>query len=186
MSDYSLGGGARAAANKEAKAFTFVTADRRADGALRHVSIDARSVRIERRIGGIAMHIGLMASAYRGVALSLAPTNAGGACYRVRLVHRDRDLDVELATALDEVDGSVLWRDWAAYFALPKLVERAPDRFETMATPLGALTIGPRPAVRRRGAALAKRRPSIRLRRRMPPPRAAQVFGGEREIVSYE
>ncbi len=78
MSDQFLRGYARAAANIAAKTFTFEAADRRADGALRRVSVDARRVRIERRIGGIAMQIGLMASAYRGVALSLAATNSGG------------------------------------------------------------------------------------------------------------
>jgi hypothetical protein len=186
MSDQTLGGHARAAANKDSKTFTFIAADRRADGALRHVSIDARRVRIERRIGGIAMRIGLMASAYRGVALSLVPTKAGGTGYRVSLVHRDRDLDIELHAALDEADGLAMWRDWATYFALPKLVERAPDCFETAAASLGALTLGPRPKLRRRGATLSKRRPSIRLRRRVPFRHETLVFGGEREIISYE
>ncbi len=102
------------------------------------------------------------------------------------LLHCDRDLDVELHTALDEAEALGVWGQWAGYFALPRLVERAPDCFEIAAAPLGALTIGPRPALRRRGAALSKRRPSIRLRRRLPRPRAMIVFNGEREIISYE
>ena len=77
-------------------------------------------------------------------------------------------------------------RAWAAYFALPKLVEREPGRFETAETQLGAVAIGRGLKLRRRGATLSKRRPAIRLRRRVPPRRPSRLVKNEREIICYE
>jgi hypothetical protein len=167
-------------------AFVFIAADRRADGAVRNVAIERRQVIIERRVAGIAMRIGIAASAYRGVALSLGSTRSGTTFYRVSLVHRDPDLGVELYAARHDRDVVAEWRAWATYFALPKLVEREPGRFETAEIQLGAVAIGHGLKLRRRGAALSKRRPRIRLRRRVPPRRPSRSVKNEREIICYE
>ena len=168
------------------RGLVFVAADRRADGAKRNVSIERRHVLIERRVAGIAMRIGLAASAYRGVALLLDATRSGAAFYRVSLVHRDPDLTVELYAAHHDRDVVAEWQAWAAYFVLPKLVEREPGRFETAEATLGAVAIGRGLRLRRRGAILSKRRPRIRLRRRVPLSYAPRRVKGEREIISYE
>ena len=187
MSILSIGSGPLTADPRPpSQAFAFVAADRRADGALRNIAIERGRVRIERRIGGIAMRIGLAVSAYRGVALSLAATGLGGTCYKISLVHRDCDLDVELHAALDDRGIVAEWQRWAVYFALPKLIEREPGRFETADVQLGALTIGPRSKPRRRGALLSKRRGRIHRRRRSPMRRMSRVLTGEREIICYE
>lgn len=149
------------------RALALVAADRRADGEVRKVAIERRQVTIERRVAGIAMRIGVAASAYRGVALSLGSTRSGATFYRVSLVHRDPDLGVELYTARHDHEVVAEWQAWADYFALPKLIEREPGRFETTGAQLGAVAVGHGPKLRRRGGALSKRRPAIRWRRRV-------------------
>lgn len=175
-----------AVARQEPRAFMLVAVDRRADGAVREVAIARRRVFIARRIAGIDMRIAVATSAYRGVALSLATTAAGASFWRVSLVHRDPDLGVELYSACDDRDVVAEWQAWASYFALPKLIERAAERFEIAETQLGAVMIGHGLKRRRRGAALSKRRPRIRLRRLAPPHRTLNCVKNEREIISYE
>jgi hypothetical protein len=170
----------------EPRALALVAADRRADGEVRKVAIERRRVTIERRVAGIAMRIGVAASAYRGVALSLDTTRSGATFYRVSLVHRDPDLGVELYTARHDHEVVAEWRAWAGYFALPKLIEREPGRFETAEARLGAVAVGHGPKLRRRGAALSKRRPRIRWRRRVPPRRPPSIVKNEREIIGTE
>ena len=173
-------------AHDEPQGLALVAADRRADGEVRKIAIERRRVIIERRVAGIAMRIGVAASAYRGVALSLDTTRSGATFYRVSLVHRDPDLGVELYTARHDHEVVAEWRAWASYFALPKLIERAPGRFETAEAQLGAVAIGQGPRLRRRGAALSKRRPRIRWRRCVPPRRQPSLVKKEREIIATE
>ena len=165
--------------------FARVAADPRADGALRNVSITGRRVEIARRVAGISMRIRIATSAYRGVALSVAAARAGGTCYRVSLVHRDPDLDVELYAALHDRDVFTEWQRWAAYFVLPRLVERGLRRFETIAREFGSIAVAA-PKPRRRGAILSKRRPRMRLKRHVPAPRPIRILPSEAEITSYE
>jgi hypothetical protein len=166
--------------------FAAVASDRRADGAERYVLVERSRVLIERRVRGIAMRIDIATSAYHGIGLSLTPTPSGGTCYKLTLVHRDTDLDVELYAALHDRDILAEWQGWAAYLALPRLLEREPGRFQNAMTQIGATTIGPRQKLRRRGAVLSKRRPRIRMRRRVPGRGPTRVLTGAREIISYE
>lgn len=170
----------------ESQAITWVAADRRADGASRKVSIGRAHVLIERKLAGIAMRIGVATSAYRGIALSLGTTRSGASLYRVSLTHRDPDLSVDLYSAQHDRDIVAQWGAWAAYFALPKLVEREPGRFETAEKQLGAVALGKGRKLRRRGATLSKRRPRIGLRRRVPRRPVPQLVQNEREIICYE
>ncbi len=71
-----------------------VQRDWRADGGSRRVRVTRAGVLITRRFGGVDMRIAVPAPAYRGVALDVAGGGDGAPCYRLSLVHRDRDLDV--------------------------------------------------------------------------------------------
>ena len=96
--------------------------DARADGAVRDISFARGEILIRRRVHGIEMKVGVAASAYRGVVLSLVDLPSGQALYRIRLAHRDADLDVTLHEAADDRDIVAEWKFWAKRFALPKFI----------------------------------------------------------------
>ncbi len=101
-----------------------VACDARADNRRRSVLLSRDRVTIDRSYRGIAMRLSVPVSAYRGVCVAVKPAAAGGFVYELRLAHRDPDLSVTLAEALDE---GRIWADWrasAGYFNLPALVER--------------------------------------------------------------
>ena len=92
-----------------------------------------------------------------------------------------------LQEALDDHDIVADWHAWAKYFGLPKLVEREPGALEGCGEAIGAIVTGRGSKLRRRGAALSKRRPRILQRRKVgDAARERRVFTGERLIVSYE
>lgn len=160
-----------------------VESDPRADGRRRHVELRPDRIVLERRLAGMAMRIGLPATAYRGVSLSvviddelLVPQ------YEIALRHADADLCARLALIDDREAAFAALEGWAQWFSLPRLVERADGGFN-------ALDASPAPA---RPGASRRPRPSRRrarfLTRRKPgrPERLAVSHAGAREIVSYE
>lgn len=150
--------------------------DARADGATRDISFARGEILIRRRVSGIDMKVGVPASNYRGVVLSLEDQPVGQTLYRIRLAHRDPDLDVTLHEARDDRDIVAEWKFWARRFLLPKFIEREPGHLEGAERMLGAVTLGRGGIRRRRGATLTKRRPRMPLRRK-PPARANGSIG---------
>ena len=161
--------------------------DRRADGAVRDVRSEQRSVIISRRFQGIDMRVGIPASAYRGVVLSLLSDDQGRALYRLSLRHMDPDLSVELLETAEDDAIVAEWKYYASFFGLPKFIERQPGELEGTEKCVGQVRLGRVRPQRRRGKALTNRRPRILTRRKpgRPAPDAA-VHNGEREIICYE
>ncbi len=157
--------------------------DSRADGGERQVALGRSDVFIERSLSGMRMRVRLSTRAYRGVVLTLGETPAGCPFYRISLWHADRDFSVKLHEAVDDSDIVASWKSWAAYFGLPKFIERAPGELEGAETRLGEIAIGKARVPRRRGAAIAKRRGRLPLRRKMgdasrpTPVHAGEYFG---------
>lgn len=160
-------------------------ADRRADGHHRMVSLSRDTVRIDRRIDGIAMRVAVPVSAYRGVALSLIADGAGALHYQLHLLHRDQDLSVILDCAGDDADILADWRLWSRFFRLPALVERRAGLVEQADLTLGGLLVGPAGPSRRAPRFRSKRRPSFLARRKAGNDRlSALCHLGEREIIA--
>ena len=159
--------------------------DRRADGQQRMVALSRDTVRIDRRVEGIAMRVAVPVSAYRGVALSLTTDRAGTVHYELHLLHRDEDLSVMLDCAGDDADILADWRLWSRFFRLPALVERHAGLVEEADLTLGGLLIGPAGPSRRAPRFRSKRRPSFLARRRSGDDRLSSLCHiGEREIIA--
>jgi hypothetical protein len=141
--------------------------DARAESHERDVEIAADGVVIARLVHGMRMRVGVPTRAYRGVVLSLDKTAQGADLFRVSLVHRDEDCSVLLEEATDDNDIVAIWRSWAAYFGLPKFIEREPGRLEGAERRLGQVALGASGGPRRRGALMNARRSRRRLLRRM-------------------
>jgi hypothetical protein len=158
-----------------------VQRDWRADGGSRRVRVTRAGVLITRRFGGVDMRIAVPAPAYRGVALDVAGGGDGAPCYRLSLVHRDRDLDVTLLETDDSAIAAADWTDWADWLGLPRLAAGSADVVE--------IDAGERPAPvpRRGGSALRRRRPLFLARRKTGDiRRLAAIFAGEREIIARD
>lgn len=159
--------------------------DRRADGQQRMVALSRDTVRIDRRIEGIAMRVAVPVRAYRGVALSLTADRAGALHYQLHLLHRDQDLSVMLECAGDDADILADWRLWSRFFRLPALVERRAGLVEHADLTLGGLLIGPTGPSRRAPRFRSKRRPSFLARRKAGNGGlSALCHLGEREIIA--
>lgn len=140
--------------------------DARADGGQREIHCSMHVIAIRRQIQGIAMKLDIPARAYRGVSLSIIPDRNERPVYRISLQHADADLAIVLFEAIDDHDVVAVWKSWAQYFALPKLLERRPGEFEGETQYIGATAMGARPQWRRRGGLLAQRKPKLLNRRR--------------------
>jgi len=130
--------------------------DARADGGYRMILLAPRRITIMRRLRGVKMHLQVPVENYAGVVLA-REERPSGRFFSVRLAHRDPELSVTLRTASNRGESTDAWRQWAAYFAMPALIERGgqPDMIDL---PLLA-GAGSLPALPRcRKAALPKRR----------------------------
>ncbi len=109
---------------------------------------------------------------WRGVVLALDETASGRAAYRVKLWREE----VVLVCVMETFDAHEALREWAVrafQFGLPKFIERTPGIIEGAELRLAQAMVGEIPAWRRRGGALANRRPSILSRREMAARRRA-------------
>jgi Family of unknown function (DUF6101) len=162
--------------------------DSRADDRRRKVELTRQRIILRRTVEGIAMHLQLPISAYRGVALCLSEAAGGDAHFELRLVHSDPEMCIRLARGEEEKAIIADWRSWLSFFALPPLLERELGCYVAAdgLSRLGALGVGiSRP--RRRNATIANRRGRFGLRRKTGRlDRLAEVFAGEREIICYE
>ena len=148
------------------------------------MAVGTEQVTIRRRVQGIDMRLSLAVSAYRGVALCLAPLAGGELIYQVRLVHRDSDLSIVLDEAQTDHDIIADWRLWARVLGLPALVERSLGHYEPAE---GGRAEGPSISAPPRRKRLLKRRPRV-LANRKPGDlgRMAAVHADEREIIARD
>jgi hypothetical protein len=167
---------------------TLTLPDSRADDRRRKVELTRQRIVLRRTVAGVAMHVQLPVSAYRGIALCLTESLCGEAHFELRLVHQDPEMCVRLACREEEKAIIADWRSWLSFFALPPLLERELGSYVAAdgLSRFGALGPGhPRP--RRRNATIANRRGRFALRRKTGRlDRLAEVFSGEREIICYE
>jgi hypothetical protein len=160
--------------------------DARADGGRRMILLAPRYITIKRRLRGMKMHLRVPVESYAGVVLA-REASPPSAFFSVRLAHRDPELSIILKAASNRGASIDAWRQWAAYFAMPALIERGVGQWEILDTlPLaGAEPLHALP--RRSWGALSKRRQRLvpSLERRQTGGRA-KIFRGERVIISYE
>jgi hypothetical protein len=164
-----------------AEARRIVAADPRADGRRREVMLARGSVQIARSVAGVRMNILLAASAYRGVVLRLRGADDARFSYQIELAHRDPDLSVTLLEASDDNEIQAEWRLWAKFLGLPTLVEREEGRAEPERARLGEVVVSQRKP-RRRGGAMARRRPRFLTRRKPGRGSPGPSLAGSREI----
>jgi Family of unknown function (DUF6101) len=161
--------------------------DARADGGRRMILLAPRCVTIRRRLRGVKMQLLVPVDSYKGIVLS-HEDHPSGALFILRLSHRDPELSVTLLTSNNRSISIEAWHRWAAYFAVPELLDCGGCHWELIdAVPPGGKTSIPAAVARRRGKRLSNRRSRLALCREST--RASgqgKIFRGERLIISYE
>jgi hypothetical protein len=160
--------------------------DVRAEGGKRRILMSPSGVTIERHVQGIAMRVGVPASAYLGVALSLTAEADQDPTYKVRLAHSDRELDIELVVSASP-EALEDWTYWSDYFARPKLVEDHNGSLQPLTQTIEFSTQQNNVYARRHGSSLKHRRPRfLKSRRSGKSVSECDSFTGECEIICYE
>jgi Family of unknown function (DUF6101) len=157
--------------------------DARADGGCRRILLAPSCVTIMRRLQGVKMHLLVPAKSYAGVVLA-CEEHPSGVVFSIRLAHRDPELSVSLGTASNRGASIDAWRQWAAYFAVPALIERASVQWEIIdPLPLsGAAVTLPALPHRCTGASSKRRRRLALCRKWGRTSRQARTFRGSRVI----
>jgi hypothetical protein len=163
----------------------FAAPDAAADGGVRRVTLEGARVVVDRIVGSIPMRIVAPLSTFTGVAMRLQPGEKPDADrVEVVLAHRDRALDVPLASAPHDGDGLAEWRSWGRALQLPLLIEDLDGARRTPTARIGALEVG-RPLARRGRGFLKGRRTRFQAKRRTGELTAdTPVHAGEREIIA--
>jgi hypothetical protein len=175
--------------------------DPRADGKRRTILLGERYVVIRRRFHGVKMHLAIPFENYRGIEIAHTD-DAGGALFRLSLVHRDPDLCVAVVVSGDEAAMTDALRYWTARFTAPDAAEASMDPSSGSGSASGANAFeAPCEAAaagRRRASEPAALRSSAFSRARNKPcparhrrgqaciRRPPTMFRGEREIICYE
>ena len=164
----------------------FWVGDASADERVRAVELTRERVVLRRSVAGMLMALNLPVKSYLGVALRIEPPGGEGeGAVALVLEHRDRALSLPLYRAADSNDVVAEWQSWARVLELPLLIAEADGRLREPFARIGALTIEAPTWRRRRRTLIARRRPSIRLRRRAARlPDSLAVYRGEREIIA--
>jgi hypothetical protein len=164
----------------------FAIADAAADEHLRIVDLHRERVVLHRRVRGMRMALNLPLAAFRGVAIRLAhKANENPTAIAVVLEHGDPALSLPLYASSESDDIVAEWRSWGRVIGLPLLVAEGDGSLREPFARMGALRIEAPTWRRRRRSAIAKRRPSRLLRRRVGKlPATPIVHRGEREIIA--
>ena len=168
-----------------------VDRDARAENNRRTIHFEADRIVIVRRVHGVSMRVTMPVARYDGVAVLLPNPAEGHAGFRVILAHTDPDLSVTLYQGADPLMVDAALGEWSRYFNLPVIGAGGPPlSVDEQPVPprqgeAPEAVYGDRPPLRRRGGALAKRRPRLYARRQTgDAARMAQLFRGEREIIA--
>lgn len=164
----------------------FEAADDAADERRRVVDLHRERVVVRRSVRGMRMALNLPLTAFRGVAIRL--TGKPGeppAAIAVILEHGDPSLSLPLFWSSASDDVLAEWQAWGRVLGLPLLVAERDGSLHEPFARLGAVRIEAPTWRRRRRTAIARRRPSILLRRRAGVPAKRPVrHRGEREIIA--
>jgi hypothetical protein len=166
----------------------FEAADESADERLRVVDLHRERVVVRRSVRGMHMALNLPVAAFRGVAIRLIGNKYEPPCtMAVVLEHSDPALTLPLFASSTSDDIVADWQAWGRVLALPLLVA---DRDGSLREPfarLGALRVEAPTWRRRRRSAIARRRPSMVLRRRAgAQSHNPTIHNGERETVARD
>lgn len=152
-------------AARRACALSFEAGDLRADGLRRSVRLNPEQVTIARRLAGMRMKISVPSKSYRGVVLEPAAASRTRR-FRLRLDHRDPDLNVPLFEAADAADVIAEWTGWAQFFALPRLIETSCGGLACLDQGIGRVLLGASSPERRQARTVGARRPRFLARRK--------------------
>jgi hypothetical protein len=166
----------------------FEAADEAADERLRVVDLHRERVVVRRSVRGMRMALNLPLSAFRGVAIRLTgKAHEPPTAIAVVLEHGDPALSLPLFSSITSDDIVAEWQSWGRVLGLPLLVAERDGSLREPFTRLGALHIETPTWRRRRRTAIARRRPSILLRRRAGAlPNIPAMHRGEREIIARD
>jgi hypothetical protein len=143
-------------------------ADARADGGRRTILLAPRCVTIRRSLRGVKMRLLVPMDSYKGVVIS-REDYPSGALFSLRLWHRDPELSVTLLTSNNRGTSIKAWHRWAAYFAVPELIDCGGfHRQFTDTTQAGGKASVPVAARGRPGRLPKNRRSRLALRRALP------------------
>lgn len=163
----------------------FAAPDAAADGGERRVTLESGRVVMDRTVRSVFMRIAVPLSQFSGVVVRLAPADKAEADrLEVLIAHRDRALDVPLASGPRDGDGIAEWRSWSRALNLPLLVEELDGVRLAPTARIGALEVGA-PRARRGRGLLKGRRTRFQTRRRtgkLTP--ETPVYRGEDEIIA--
>jgi hypothetical protein len=132
------------------------------------------------------MALNMPVAAFRGIAIRLIsqPDN-NPTSIAVVLEHNDPGLSLPLYAASESDDIVAEWQLWGRVLGLPLLVAEGDGSFREPFARLGAVRVEKPSLRRRRHSTIARRRPSIRMRRRAAKlPAVPLVHRGEREIIA--
>jgi hypothetical protein len=166
----------------------FTAADEAADEHVRVVDLHRERVVLRRSVNGMRMALNLPVAAFRGVAIRLhfARTGKIPTSIAVVLEHRDPALSLPLLCVTENEDIVAEWQSWGRVLGLPLLVADPDGSLREPFGRLGAFLRVEAPKWRRRRrSAVARRRPSRLMRRRLGlSANMPTVHRDEREIIA--
>jgi Family of unknown function (DUF6101) len=163
----------------------FEAADEAADERLRIVDLHPKRVVLRRSVRGMRMALNLPLSAFRGVAIRLTGrADEPPTAITVVLEHGDPALSLPLFSSSESDEIVAEWQSWGRVLGLPLLIAERDGSLREPFARLGALRIEAPTWRRRRRTAIARRRPSNLLRRRVRRPDIPVMHRGEREIIA--
>ena len=164
----------------------FVCSDKGADERVRIVELSRDRVVLRRAVRGIKMAVRVPVAAYIGLAVRLEPPEVDvPVTVSIVLEHHDPALSLPLFSATDGTDIVAEWQSWSRVLGVPLLVVEVDGRLREPVQRVGAVVIAAPRRRRRKRSVIAKRRPTLPLRR-IPgvPPAAPVVQRDEREIIA--
>jgi hypothetical protein len=164
----------------------FEAADDAADQRTRIVDLHRERVVVRRSVRGVRMALNMPVAVFRGVAIRLfGEAGQAPAAIAVMLEHGDPALSLPLFWSQETDDIVAEWQCWGRVLGLPLLIAEHDGTLREPFARLGAVRIEPPTWRRRRRTAIARRRPSRLLRRRVGQwPETPIVHRGEREIIA--
>ena len=164
----------------------FEAADEAADERRRVVDLHRERVVVRRCVGGMRMALNLPVSAFRGVVIRLKQKDdEPPSAIDVVLEHGDPALSLPLFSSETADEIVAEWPASSGVVGLPLLVAEHDGSLREPFARIGALRIEAPTWRRRRRATIARRRPSIQLRRRTARlPDNRTVYRSEREIIA--
>ena len=164
----------------------FEAADETADERRRVVDLHRERVVVRRSVAGMRMALNMPVSAFRGVVIRLnQKDDAPPSAIDVVLEHGDPALSLPLFSSETADEIVAEWQAWGRVLGLPLLVAERDGSLREPFARIGALRIEAPTWRRRRRTTIARRRPSIRLRRRAARlPDNRTVYRSEREIIA--